>query len=87
MENLTSNRKKIDQIDKKIIKFLAKRMVVSAKIGKIKKNHKLKIKDAARENKMMGNIVLLAKTEGLSAKFTRKIFGYIFLQSRKEQNG
>ena len=85
MENLTNYRKKIDLIDGKIVTLLAKRLQFSAKIGKFKKKHDLKIKDIRREKAMIRQRIAYAKTKCIPARFTRTLFQCIFRQSRHIQ--
>lgn len=73
---IASLRNKIDQVDKKILKLLKERMSIIAKIGKIKKAHKIAVKDKKREE------IVLKKTK---VGFTRNIFKKILLESKKIQ--
>lgn len=66
---LEQSRKKIDQIDKKIINLLALRYDVVKKIGIYKKLHKLPILDATRWTKILSSLEEIGKKKWLSKKF------------------
>lgn len=75
-------RKKLDKIDRKLIKLLKKRFAVCKKIGKYKKKNGLPVQDLKREKQIMNN---RAKKSGLSKDFVQKLFKLIFKESKKVQ--
>jgi shikimate dehydrogenase len=55
-EELGKLRKDIDLIDNNIVILIGKRFSIADKIGKIKKNHHLKIEDRKRENQVLTKV-------------------------------
>ena len=77
-------RKKIDQIDEKIIKLILNRISFSKEIGKIKNNSSINIFDKNRENYIVKR--LFAKINGqLKKSDIEIIFSSIFNVSKKIQ--
>ena len=81
MGDIIALRKKIDQLDRKIAKFLAHRFQISANIGKLKKKSKNSILDAKREAKVINNV----KKSSQNSKYVVEIYKKIIEQSRKSQ--
>ena len=52
-QNLQSFREKIDSIDEKILKLLAKRMDLIKDVGELKAKLELKVEDLNRENEII----------------------------------
>ncbi|MBI5754546.1 chorismate mutase [Candidatus Peregrinibacteria bacterium] len=75
-KKLNNIRKKLDQIDDKIIKTLRIRSKLIKQIGEIKKKLKLPIRNPQREK------LILKK---LKNKYEKRIFSKILLESRKLQ--
>ena len=75
-------RKKIEEIDEKIIKLLEERFSLVQQIGIIKKENKLKIVDPEREKKLIEKI---SKSSILSSTFIKNLYKLIFDQSYKFQ--
>jgi len=75
MDNIENLRKKIDEIDKKLLALLAKRKENIQKIAKVKGTTK-KIKDQQREQE------IIAKCE---TEFQKNIFKKILQESKKLQ--
>ena len=55
MIELELMRKKIDEIDDKLLLLFKKRLEVSKKIGLLKKKHNMKIFDSQREQEIIDN--------------------------------
>lgn len=70
-------RGKIDATDKKLVKSLAERFVLTESVGKYKKKNKMKPFDKARELEMLAKRVEWAKQAGLDEGATKKIFRFI----------
>lgn len=70
-------RGKIDATDKKLVKSLAERFVLTEKVGKYKKIKKLKPYDKAREMEMLAKRAEWAKQAGLDEGAAKKIFRFI----------
>ncbi|WP_343154649.1 prephenate dehydratase domain-containing protein [Buchnera aphidicola (Pseudoregma panicola)] len=83
--NLLNFRKKINEIDKKIINLLFKRNKISKKIAKIKIYLKKNIKDKNREKEILLNIYNKSKKYNISKKYIKKIFISIIKYSIKIQ--
>jgi len=81
-------RKKIDKIDKKIIKLLFKRKELARKISKIKKKSKMEIVQKDREKeviKKVNDYNNRYKKDRLSPLFINNIFKQIIKESRRIQ--
>jgi len=85
MKSLQQLRKKINTIDKTIIKHIATRMKLSDKIGKLKAKSALPIIDKSREKKLETFHKKLSKQHQLSVKFINQLFKLIVIESRKMQ--
>ena len=75
-------RKKIDAIDKNIVKLLLKRFDLAKRIGNYKRKNKIKIIDKKRELQVIKNIKTQSK---LHQKFMINIFKNIINYSKKIQ--
>lgn len=67
-------RKKIDEIDEKILHLLKKRIEVSIRIGRIKREKGLPIRDIEREREKMEQITKKAEELKLDVEFVRSIY-------------
>ena len=76
MDELKKLRKKIDQIDSEIAKYLRKRLETIEKIRKFKKNSSLDIRDPKRETEIISK---------LETNYEKNIFKEILKQSRNVQ--
>ena len=83
MERIEYLRKKIDLIDKNIVRLLSLRFELTKQIGNCKKKNKIKIIDRKRELQIIKNIKKYSTKT--SQKFLQKIFGKIIDYSRKIQ--
>ena len=77
MEDLKKLRKKIDEIDKEIIKCLARRFKVARKIGELKFKKNLPLRDLKREKELLKKRKEWARKNYLSPSFIDKIFRLI----------
>lgn len=75
-------RKKINNIDSKILKLLKERFEVSKKIGEIKKKKGIKVLDKKREKEI---ILDLVEKSSLDKKFIKQLYFIIFKESRRLQ--
>lgn len=82
LENL---RKKIDEIDRKILADLSERFLIIKKIGEYKAGHNLPIADKKREKEMFAGIKGLAKNFKLDERLVDKIFK-IIIKAAKESH-
>ena len=74
MENIRNLRKKIDKIDERIIFSLKERMDIARKIGVIKMNNGLRIKDHQREDEIYLHVMAKALEVGLDPQKIESIF-------------
>lgn len=81
MNNLTTLRKKIDYVDKKILKLIDQRMGYVKKIGEIKKENNLPVIDKKREKEIIIKIEVQAQKNNISPVLVRKIWKAIFSES------
>ena len=82
IETVDFNRKQIDKIDQKIFTLIEERMDYVKKIGKIKKEKKLKIIDPKREEEI---IEKHSKRTTLKKEFIKNFYQLIFTESHKKQ--
>ena len=87
MGSLPFYRKKIDVIDKKIVKLLLSRFKFSKQIASYKKRNKMGITDKKRERGIISNIGKHSNKN--HQKFFKKFFSEIIKYSKKiqRQNG
>lgn len=85
MNNLEENRKKIEEIDEKIIKLLSERLDLIKKIGKIKKEGNLGIEDLRREEKIKEEYKKIAQECDLQPEELWQVFKKILEWSKKVQ--
>lgn len=74
MERILALRKKVDEIDEKILCFLKERVEVSRSIGVIKREHGLSIRDYQREDKVYASILRKASELGLNPQKVKVIY-------------
>ncbi|MBI4272736.1 chorismate mutase [Candidatus Uhrbacteria bacterium] len=78
-------RKKIDAVDARLIKLLAKRFAIAKAIGDLKKKHGRAITDTAREKELVAFHASLEKTYSLSKAFTKSLWRLILKESKRIQ--
>jgi chorismate mutase len=76
-------RKKIDLIDKKILRLLEQRVQIAEKIIKIKIENGLSITDRKRENEIIENLIRQTKNKILK-KYLPQIYKIIFKISKEK---
>jgi len=79
-------RKKIDAIDTRILKLLAKRLELSKRIGKLKQNSGIKIQDCEREKEILREIEKISKEHHLNPLFVKTLYLEILRESREIQS-
>lgn len=82
---LNKYRKKIDKIDKKLVKLFEKRMDIAKCVGEYKKKNNLEILDTERENEILKNRVMLTKKTEYK-EYTLEIFEMLMKVSKKLQS-
>ena len=83
MNKLNYYRKKIDAIDRNIVKLMLSRFKIAKLIAFYKKNHKLRIPDKKRELQVIDNIK--SYSDKKNQKFITIIFKNIIKYSKKLQ--
>ena len=86
IKKLSNYRAKIDLIDNDLVDILGKRMILSDKIGKLKKDKNVAVLQSKRWNEILGKMILEGKDNGLSEEFVLKIFKAIHQESINHQN-
>lgn len=85
MEKISLLRKRIDEIDEQILRFLKERIDICENIGTIKREHELPIKDAERENEQYIRITELASKLELDPQEVRDVYQEIIAMSIRAQ--
>ena len=85
MSELEKHRKKIDEIDGKILKLLRDRMKIVEKIKQYKKKHNLRVTDKKREKIIFQKLNKETEKLKLDNRYVRKIFKVIMKRSKKVQ--
>ncbi|MDI6602892.1 MAG: chorismate mutase [Patescibacteria group bacterium] len=83
--DLQKLRREIDQIDKKLLKFLAERFKIVQKIGEYKAKYNLPVTDKKREAEILKTRRLLAKKFKVDPNLISQIFKIIFKFAGKNQ--
>ena len=78
-------RKKIDEVDEKIVRLIAERVRQSQSIGSEKHKKSKPIEDAAREENVLAHITAIARQEKLDEKEIQSIYRQIMKSSRSVQ--
>ena len=86
IKKLSNYRAKIDMIDNDLVEILGKRMNLSDKIGKLKKDKNVAVLQSKRWNEILGKMILEGKDNGLSEEFVLQIFKAINQESINHQN-
>ena len=86
MDKIDSYRKKIDEIDAKLIDLLTLRFNIVGQVAKFKKSKSIPIYDPKREQLLLKKIDKLSKSRGLDVQDVRKIFIDIMYASKRKQS-
>jgi chorismate mutase/prephenate dehydratase len=84
-DDLSSLREALDGIDGDLVRLLARRLAVVAKIGETKAAGEGGIRDAARERDVLAKVEAAARQLGVPAPLARKIFSEIIAHSVMRQ--
>ncbi|MFC1691333.1 chorismate mutase [Nanoarchaeota archaeon] len=82
---LEDKRKKIDEIDEKIVNLLGERTKAAEEIGKEKKQTERDILDSQREQQVIDHAKAIAEEKGLEGEFIEEIFKKIMHYSKEKQ--
>lgn len=80
---LTSLRKKVENVDKKIIKLLIERFRLTQQIQDIKRESGLPLLQKKREQTLLKSHLLLAKQHSLDRSLVKEIFSLVFSYAKK----
>lgn len=83
IEELSELRQKIDDIDDQILLLLKQRIGFMEKIGRVKKQSNLSIRDDKREKEKLELIKEKAKRLGLPAALINRLWSALFKQSEE----
>jgi len=91
MQDIQKLRKRIDEVDEQILRFLGERSEICRSIGLLKKENDIPITDAIRENEVYSNIRGKAPDFGLDADQVEEIYRQIVnmcssIQESKEKS-
>jgi len=82
---LNTLRTKIDVMDHQLIETLGKRMMISDKIGALKRKNNVAILQTKRWNEILGKMILEGEEYKLSEEFVLRLFKAIHLESIDHQ--
>ena len=85
MERISALRKKVDEIDEKILCFLKERVKVCKSIGAIKREHGIPIRDYEREDEVYANILRKVSELELNPQEVGAIYRKIMAMSAHAQ--
>jgi len=85
LEKVLLLRRKIDEIDEKILLFLKERVELCKLIGNTKRNYGIPIRDHQRENEQFRNIVRKASELGLNPHEVRGVYKEIIAMCARAQ--
>jgi chorismate mutase len=77
MENISKLRKRVDEVDEQILRFLGERSEICRSIGLLKKEHGMPVIDAEREDQVYANVRQKAPDFGLDADEVEAIYRQI----------
>ncbi len=82
---IESLRKKIDRVDRQLLKLLTRRQALAKQIARHKKRSGLPLADRGREKLLLQKLKRQAKKAGLSPSFIARLFREILQESRQAQ--
>jgi len=85
LERILPLRRKIDEIDEKILRFLKERVEVSKRIGTIKREYEVPVRDYQREDEVYATIMRRASELGLNPNEVKAIYREIIAMSTHAQ--
>ena len=83
--NLEKLREEIDQLDEKLLDFLARRDTVVQQIGAIKADRQMDVLDREREERLYARIRQLSRQRNIDEEYSGKLFRLILQHSRELQ--
>ncbi len=85
MKDIEKLRKEVREVDKEIIKLIAKRLSITKEIGGNKKKKGIPLKDWKVEKEVIKNALEVASEEGLSSELIKIIMQNIITESKIQQ--
>jgi len=85
LERILSLRKRVDEIDEKILYFLKERVEVSKSIGAMKREHRIPIRDYSREDEVYAKVKRKASELELNPQEVEAIYKAIIAMSSRVQ--
>jgi len=86
-DTMTIYRKKIDELDKKIIQLLGERIEAAKAIGAYKMAHNVAVVQPDRFKKVLQQAISEGQKVGLSAAFIRKLYAAVHAESVRQEEG
>ncbi len=83
MDRLKRYRKTIDKIDRKIVKFLAKRLEIVKKIGAYKRIKKLPVFNKQRESEVLSKVKIASRKHKTDDRFVKEVFKAVISESKR----
>ena len=80
--SLDELRKKIDEVDSRIVRLIAERIKIAEEIGEVKKKLGKQIEDLNREQVVLDNVKEIAGQQGLSPDDIESIYRQIIAASK-----
>jgi len=85
LEKILSLRRKIDEIDEQILRFLKERVEVSRSIGKTKREQGIPVRDYEREDELYTNVMRRASKLGLNPQEVKAVYREIIAMAIRAQ--
>jgi len=80
--SLDELRKKIDEVDSRIVRLIAERIKIAEEIGEVKKKLGKQIEDLNREQVVLDNVKEIAGQQGLNPDDIESIYRQIIAASK-----
>jgi chorismate mutase len=85
LEKILSLRRKIDEIDEQILRFLKERVKVCRSIGKTKREQGIPVRDYEREDELYAKVMKRASELGLNPQEVKAVYREIIAMSIRAQ--
>ncbi|MBI5036963.1 prephenate dehydratase [Candidatus Micrarchaeota archaeon] len=83
--SLEEKRKKIDEVDGKIVELLAERFKIVSSVGEEKIKSARPVEDTGRERDVLEKVTKAAEEQGMNSMVARRIFEEVLGASKREQ--
>jgi chorismate mutase len=85
LEKILSLRRKIDEIDEQVLRFLKERVEISRSIGKTKREHGIPVRDYEREDELYAKVMRRASELGLNSHEVKAVYREIIAMAIRAQ--